>query len=65
MWQYIVKVHHAGDFCRHIFSEIHYPKLLIATCLQSECGGFIDSRHVIYVTYIPDKKETHTVTFSC
>ena len=39
-------------FCRHIFSESHYPKLLIATCWHSECGGFIDSRHVIYVTYM-------------
>ena len=34
-------------FFRHIFSESHYPKLLIATCWHSDCGGFIDSRHVI------------------
>ena len=47
MWQYMAKVHHTGDFCTHIFSESHYPKLLIATCWHSECGGFIDSRHVI------------------
>ena len=32
IWQYMAEVHHAGDFCRHIFSESQYPKLLNAAC---------------------------------
>ena len=30
--QYMLKVHHAGEFCRQIFSESQYPKLPNATC---------------------------------
>ena len=48
----MVKVHHAGDFCRHIFSDSQYPKLLNATCKHSGCGGSIVSGRVKYVTYL-------------
>ena len=30
--QYMAEVHHAGDFCRHIFFESQYTKLLNAAC---------------------------------
>ena len=39
----MVKVHHTGDFCRHIFSDSQYPKLLNPTCKHSGCWGFIVS----------------------
>ena len=48
----MVKVQHTGDFCRHTFSDSQYPKLLNATCKHSECGGFIVSYRVKYVTYM-------------
>ena len=30
--QYMVTLHHAGDFCRHIFSESPYPKVINEIC---------------------------------
>ena len=44
----MVKVHHSGDFCIHIFSDSHYPKLLNATCIVSTLGvgGIILSERV-------------------
>ena len=32
MSQYMVEVHHTGNFQRHTFSDSQYPKLLNATC---------------------------------
>ena len=52
MRQNIAKVHHTGDFCRHIFSDSQYPKLLNSTCKHSGCGGFIVSEGVKYVTFM-------------
>ena len=46
----MVKVQHTRDFCRHIFSNSQYLKLLNTTCYHSGCGGFIVSECVKYVT---------------
>ena len=48
----MVRVHHARNFCRHIFSDSKYPKPLNASCKHSVCGGFIVSECVTYVTYL-------------
>ena len=44
----MAKVHHTGDFCRLIFSDMQYLKLLNPTCKHSGCGGFIVSEGVKY-----------------
>ena len=48
----MVKVHHTRDFCRHIFSDSQYPKLLNEAREHSGGGGFIVSDRVEYVTYM-------------
>ena len=48
----MAKVHNTGDFCRRIFSDSRYSKLLNPTCKHSGCGGFIVSEGVKYVTYM-------------
>ena len=52
MGQYMVRVHHAGGFIRHIFSDSQYPKLqkVNVTCSHSGCGDLIVSEGVKYVT---------------
>ena len=43
-------LHHAGDFCRHIFSESPYPKVINETCNLSGRWGFTVLQRVKYVT---------------
>ena len=48
----MVKVHHTGDFCRHIFliaSILSYLRQLVSTL---GVGGFFISERVKYVTYM-------------
>ena len=45
----MVTLHHAGDFCRHIFSEIPSPMVINETCQHSDSWGLTVLQRVKYV----------------